>query len=66
MTFNEWAPAAAVPAFEVLLNATAMFNHANLRLRARVKLTGLPALPFAQAGAGYAIGSTAESGHEAR
>jgi sterol desaturase/sphingolipid hydroxylase (fatty acid hydroxylase superfamily) len=128
------APAAAVLAFEVLLNATAMFNHANLRLRepvdrllrwllvtpemhrihhsmeaveansnfgfnlpwwdrlfgtyrdrARlpqehmaigvrgltgsdeaVKLTGLLALPFAGAGSGYAIGSTPESGHEAR
>jgi sterol desaturase/sphingolipid hydroxylase (fatty acid hydroxylase superfamily) len=30
------APAVAVLAFEVLLNATAMFNHANLRLPARV------------------------------
>jgi sterol desaturase/sphingolipid hydroxylase (fatty acid hydroxylase superfamily) len=30
------APAAAVLAFEVLLNATAMFNHANLRLRGPV------------------------------
>ena len=30
------APAAAVLVFEVLLNATAMFNHANLRLRAPV------------------------------
>ena len=128
------APAAAVLAFEVLLNATAMFNHANLRLhksvdrllrrmlvtpemhrihhsmeaaeansnfgfnlpwwdrlfgtyrdRARlpqermaigvkgitgsdaaVKLTGLLALPFVEAGGGYAIGSTPESGHEAR
>jgi len=128
------APAAAVLAFEVLLNATAMFNHANLRLPVRVdrllrrllvtpdmhrihhsmeaaeansnfgfnlpwwdrlfgtyrdrsrlsqesmaigvhgltgsdeavKLTGLLALPFAGAGGGYAIGSTAESGHEAR
>jgi sterol desaturase/sphingolipid hydroxylase (fatty acid hydroxylase superfamily) len=128
------APAAAVLVFEVLLNATAMFNHANLRLGepadrllrwmlvtpemhrihhsmevaeansnfgfnlpwwdrlcgtyrecARlpqetmaigvkgltgsdqaVKLTGLLALPFAGAGAGYAIGSTTESGHEAR
>jgi len=30
------APAAAVLAFEVLLNATAMFNHANLRLRESV------------------------------
>lgn len=128
------APAAAVLAFEVLLNATAMFNHANLRLpelvdrllrwilvtpemhrihhsmeapeansnfgfnlpwwdrlcgtyreRARlpqesmaigvkgltgsdaaVKLTGLLALPFAQAGGGYAIGSTPASGDEAR
>jgi sterol desaturase/sphingolipid hydroxylase (fatty acid hydroxylase superfamily) len=128
------APAAAVLVFEVLLNATAMFNHANLRLpepvdrllrrmlvtpemhrihhsmetaeansnfgfnlpwwdrlfgtyreRARlpqesmvigvkgitggdaaVKLTGLLALPFARAGSGYAIGSTPESGHEAR
>jgi sterol desaturase/sphingolipid hydroxylase (fatty acid hydroxylase superfamily) len=128
------APAAAVLVFEVLLNATAMFNHANLRLlesvdrllrmilvtpemhrihhsmeaaetnsnfgfnlpwwdrlfgtyrdRARlpqesmaigvkgltgsdeaVKLMGLLALPFAGAGSGYAIGSTPESGHEAR
>lgn len=127
------APAAAVLVFEVLLNATAMFNHANLRLpepvdrwlrrmlvtpemhrihhsmepdeansnfgfnlpwwdrlcgtyraRARlpqesmaigvngltgseaaVKLTGMLALPFAQAGGGYAIGSAPESGHEA-
>ena len=31
-----------------------------------VKLTGLLALPFADAGSGYAIGSTPESGHEAR
>ena len=128
------APAAAVLVFEVLLNATAMFNHANLRLRESVdrllrwvlvtpdmhrihhsmeateansnfgfnlpwwdrlfgtyrdrarlpqesmaigvrgltgsdeavKLTGLLALPFAGAGSGYAIGSTADSGHEAR
>ena len=128
------APAAAVLVFEVLLNATAMFNHANLRLpepidrqlrrilvtpemhrihhsmerdeansnfgfnlpwwdrlcgtyrdRARlpqermaigvkgltgsdaaVKLTGMLALPFAQAGGGYAIGSAPESGHEAK
>jgi len=128
------APAAAVLVFEVLLNATSMFNHANLRLRApvdrwlrrmlvtpemhrihhsmemaeansnfgfnlpwwdrlfgtyrerarlpqesmaigvkgltgsdeAVKLTGLIALPFAGAGSGYAIGSTPESGHEAR
>lgn len=30
------APAAAVLAFEVLLNATAMFNHANLRLPGRL------------------------------
>jgi sterol desaturase/sphingolipid hydroxylase (fatty acid hydroxylase superfamily) len=128
------APAAAVLVFEVLLNATAMFNHANLRLRepvdrwlrrmlvtpemhrihhsmeaveansnfgfnlpwwdrlfgtyrerarlpqesmaigvkgltgsdAAVKLTGLLALPFAGAGGGYTIGSTPESGHEAR
>lgn len=128
------APAAAVLVFEVLLNATAMFNHANLRLREpidrllrwmlvtpemhrihhsmeaaeansnfgfnlpwwdrlfgtyrdrahlpqesmaigvkgltgsdeAVKLTGLLALPFAGAGGGYAIGSTPESGHEAR
>lgn len=30
------APAAAVMAFEVLLNATSMFNHANLRLAAPV------------------------------
>ena len=30
------APAAAVLVFEVLLNATAMFNHANLRLRESV------------------------------
>ena len=128
------APAAAVLVFEVLLIATAMFNHANLRLRESVdrllrwvlvtpdmhrihhsieateansnfgfnlpwwdrlfgtyrdrarlpqesmaigvrgltgsdeavKLTGLLALPFAGAGSGYAIGSTAESGHEAR
>ena len=30
------APAAAVLAFEVILNATAMFNHANLRLPARL------------------------------
>lgn len=128
------APAAAVLVFEVLLNATAMFNHANLRLRepvdrmlrwllvtpemhrihhsmevaetnsnfgfslpwwdrlcgtyrerarlpqesmaigvqgltgsdAAVRLTGLLALPFAGAGKGYAIGSTTESGHEAR
>ncbi len=128
------APAAAVLVFEVLLNATAMFNHANLRLpepverrlrrmlvtpemhrihhsmerdeansnfgfnlpwwdrlcgtyreRARlpqesmaigvkgltggdqaVKLTGLLAMPLAKAGSGYAIGSTPESGHEAR
>ncbi|MHB8665901.1 MAG: sterol desaturase family protein [Burkholderiales bacterium] len=30
------APAVAVLVFEVLLNATAMFNHANLRLRAPV------------------------------
>ncbi len=128
------APAAAVLVFEVLLNATAMFNHANLRLpepvdrwlrrmlvtpemhrvhhsmerdeansnfgfnlpwwdrlcgtyraRARlpqesmaigvkgltgsdaaVKLTGMLALPFAQAGGGYAIGSAPEPGHEAR
>ena len=127
------APAAAVLVFEVLLNATAMFNHANLRLlesvdrfqrlilvtpemhrihhsmeaaeansnfgfnlpwwdrlfgtyrdRARlpqesmaigvhgltgsdaaVKFMGLLALPFAEAGSGYAIGSTRESGHEA-
>ena len=127
------APAAAVLAFEVLLNATAMFNHANLRLRqpvdrwlrrilvtpemhrihhsmeaaetnsnfgfnlpwwdrlcgtyrerarlpqesmaigvkaltgsdAAVRLTGLLALPFARAGSGDAIVSTAESGHEA-
>lgn len=127
-------PAAAVLVFEVLLNATAMFNHANLRLpetldrwlrrllvtpemhrihhsmevaetnsnfgfnltwwdrlcgtyrdRARlpqermaigvkgltgsdaaVKLTGLLAIPFVNAGSGYAIGSTAESGHETR
>ncbi|MGB7543704.1 MAG: sterol desaturase family protein [Burkholderiales bacterium] len=128
------APAAAVLAFEILLNATAMFNHANLRLRepvdrflrrmlvtpemhrihhsmevvetnsnfgfnlpwwdrlfgtyrarARlpqesmaigvkgltgsdqaVKLPGLLAIPFMQAGSGYAIGSTPESGHEAK
>jgi sterol desaturase/sphingolipid hydroxylase (fatty acid hydroxylase superfamily) len=128
------APAAAVLVFEVLLNATAMFNHANLRLRqpvdrwlrrilvtpemhrihhsmevveansnfgfnlpwwdrlcgtyrerarlpqesmaigvkgltgsdAAVKLAGLLALPFVAAGSGYAIGSTAESDHEAR
>jgi len=128
------APAAAVLVFEVLLNATAMFNHANLRLlesvdrflrlilvtpemhrihhsmeavetnsnfgfnlpwwdrlfgtyrdRARlpqesmaigvkgltgsdaaVKLMGLLAIPFVAAGGGYAIGSTPESGHEAR
>jgi len=128
------APAAAVLVFEVLLNATAMFNHANLRLRApvdhllrwmlvtpemhrihhsmevvetnsnfgfnlpwwdrlcgtyrecarlpqesmaigvkgltgsdqAVKLTGLLALPFARAGGGYAIGSTPESGNEAK
>ncbi|MGC2517874.1 MAG: sterol desaturase family protein [Burkholderiales bacterium] len=128
------APAAAVLVFEVLLNATAMFNHANLRLRepvdrflrrmlvtpemhrihhsmeavetnsnfgfnlpwwdrlfgtyrarARlpqesmaigvkgltgsdqaVKLLGLLAIPFMQAGSGYAIGSTPESGHEAK
>ena len=128
------APAAAVLVFEVLLNATAMFNHANLRLpepvdrwlrrllvtpemhrvhhsmerdeansnfgfnlpwwdrlcgtyraRARlpqesmaigvkgltgsdaaVKLTGMLALPFAQAGGGYAIGSVPEPGHETR
>jgi sterol desaturase/sphingolipid hydroxylase (fatty acid hydroxylase superfamily) len=124
------APAAAVLVFEVLLNGTAMFNHANLRLpepvdrflrwvlvtpemhrihhsmeahetnsnfgfnlpwwdrlfgtyrpRARlpqedmaigvkgltgsdraVKLTGLLAIPFVEAGSGYAIGSTPESG----
>ena len=31
-----------------------------------VKLAGLLALPFRGAGGGYAIGSTAESGHEAR
>ncbi len=128
------APAVAVLVFEVLLNATAMFNHANLRLpepvdrllrrilvtpemhrihhsmeaveansnfgfnlpwwdrlfgtyraRARlpqenmaigvqgltgnnesVKLAGMLALPFAEAGSGYSIGGTAESGHEAR
>ena len=128
------APAAAVLVFEVLLNATAMFNHANLRLpepvdrrlrrmlvtpemhrihhsmepaeansnfgfnlpwwdrlcgtyreRARlpqpsmaigvkgltgsggaVTLSGMLALPFARAGGGYAIGSTAESAHEAK
>ena len=128
------APAAAVLAFEVLLNASAMFNHANLRLRepvdrllrrilvtpemhrihhsmetaeansnfgfnlpwwdrlfgtyrerARlpqesmeigvrgltgsdraVRLTDLLALPFAGAGGGYAIGSTAEPRHETR
>lgn len=128
------APAAAVLVFEVLLNATAMFNHANLRLRepvdrllrwmlvtpemhrihhsmeaaetnsnfgfnlpwwdrlfgtyrdrARlpqesmaigvkgltgsdqaVKLLGLLAIPFVEAGSGYAIGSTPESGHETR
>ncbi len=127
------APAAAVLVFEVLLNATAMFNHANLRLReavdrllrwvlvtpemhrihhsievaeansnfgfnlpwwdrlfgtyrerarlpqenmaigvkgltgsdAAVKLTGLLALPFVEAGSGYAIGSTPESDHQA-
>ncbi|MBE0615210.1 MAG: sterol desaturase family protein [Burkholderiales bacterium] len=128
------APAAAVLVFEVLLNATAMFNHANLRLRApvdrllrwilvtpemhrihhsmevaetnsnfgfnlpwwdrlcgtyresarlpqesmaigvkgltgseqAVKLTGLLALPFVNAGGGYAIGSESDSDHEAR
>jgi len=128
------APAAAVLVFEVLLNATAMFNHANLRLRqpvdrllrwmlvtpemhrihhsmeaaeansnfgfnlpwwdrlcgtyrerarlpqesmaigvqgltgsaAAVKLTGLLAIPFVNAGNGYAIGNKQESGHEAR
>lgn len=128
------APAAAVLVFEVLLNATAMFNHANLRLResadrflrlilvtpethrihhsmevaetnsnfgfnlpwwdrlfgtyrdrarlpqesmaigvkgltgsdAAVKLTGMLAIPFVEAGSGYAIGSAPESGHEAR
>jgi len=127
------APPDAVLAFEVLLNATAMFNHANLRLREpvdrwlrrilvtpemhrihhsmeaaetnsnfgfnlpwwdrlfgtyrertrlpqesmaigvkgltgrdeAVKLAGLLALPFRGAGGGYAIGSAAESGHEA-
>jgi sterol desaturase/sphingolipid hydroxylase (fatty acid hydroxylase superfamily) len=127
------APAAAVLVFEVVLNATAMFNHANLRLgdpvdrllrwmlvtpemhrihhsmepaeancnfgfnlpwwdrlcgtyreRARlpqesmaigvkgltgsdaaVKLTGLIALPFVEAGGGYAIGNAPESDHEA-
>jgi len=124
------APAAAVLVFEVLLNATAMFNHANLRLRqpvdrwlrrmlvtpemhrihhsmepaeansnfgfnlpwwdrlfgtyqecarlpqesmpigvkgltgsdAAVKLTGLLAIPFVNAGGGYAIGSAPEIG----
>ena len=128
------APAAAVLVFEVLLNATAMFNHANLRLRApvdrllrwllvtpemhrihhsmevaetnsnfgfnlpwwdrlcgtyrerarlpqesmaigvqgltgsdlAVKLTGLLAIPFANAGSGYAIGGAQESDHEGR
>lgn len=128
------APVAAVLVFEVLLNATAMFNHANLRLRApvdrllrwilvtpemhrihhsievaetnsnfgfnlpwwdrlcgtyresarlpqesmaigvkgltgsdqAVKLTGLLALPFVNAGGGYAIESVSESDHEAR
>ncbi len=128
------APAAAVLVFEVLLNATAMFNHANLRLRqpvdrwlrrilvtpemhrihhsmeaaetnsnfgfnlpwwdrlcgtyrerarlpqenmaigvqgltgsaAAVKLTGLLAIPFVNAGNGDAAGNKQESGHEAR
>lgn len=128
------APAAAVLVFEVLLNAIAMFNHANLRLRqpvdrwlrrmlvtpemhrihhsmevaetnsnfgfnlpwwdrlcgtyrerarlpqesmaigvqgltggdAAVKLAGLLAIPFVNAGNGYAIGTTQESGDEAR
>jgi sterol desaturase/sphingolipid hydroxylase (fatty acid hydroxylase superfamily) len=128
------APAAAVLVFEVLLNATAMFNHANLwlrepvdrllrwmlvtpemhrihhsmeadetnsnfgfnlpwwdrlfgtyRERARlpqesmaigvkgltgrdeaIKLPGMMVLPFVEAGGGYSIGRTPESGHEAR
>ena len=127
------APAFAVLVFEVLLNATAMFNHANLRLRApvdrvlrwilvtpemhrvhhsmemvetnsnfgfnlswwdrlcgtyrerahlpqesmvigvkgltgddrAVKLTGLLAIPFANAGRGYSIAGAPESDHEA-
>ena len=127
-------PAAAVLVFEVLLNAAATFNHANLRLpesvdrflrwmlvtpdmhrihhsieafeansnfgfnlpwwdrvfgtyRAHahlpqesmaigvagitgsenaIKLSGLLIIPFAEAGSGYAIGSTPEPGHEAR
>ncbi|GAB4437645.1 MAG: sterol desaturase family protein [Rhodocyclaceae bacterium] len=128
------APAVSVLVFEVALNATAMFNHANLRLgepvdrwlrwmlvtpemhrihhsmeavetnsnfgfnlpwwdrlfgthrdRARlpqgimvigvkgltggdeaVRLTGLLAIPFMEAGSGYALGSVPESDHDAR
>ena len=128
------APAAAVLVFEVLLSATAIFNHANLHLPESVdrflrwilvtpdmhrihhsmeafeansnfgfnlpwwdrlfgtyrayahlpqesmaigvegitgsnnaiKLSGLLSIPFAEAGGGYAIGSTPEPGHEAR